>query len=109
MCGEGGMQEAATRARARARLAASGDGRPFPLAAQGGGMAPVKHGPESERTGQGGRPVIPRQPMRAFRILHPLEVSQTPASVTARPTNMAGVRGSPNSAQAQSMVTGGLR
>ena len=35
--------------------------------------------------------------------------SQTPASVRTSPTPIAGVSGSPNIAQAQIMVTGGLR
>ena len=37
------------------------------------------------------------------------DVIQTPTSVTASPKNIATVNGSENSAQAQSMVTGGLR
>ncbi len=37
------------------------------------------------------------------------DVIQTPTSVTASPRNIAIVRGSENSAQAHSIVTGGLR
>ena len=38
-----------------------------------------------------------------------LDVDQTPINVTERPANIAKVRGSEKSIQAQSMVTGGLR
>jgi hypothetical protein len=52
---------------------------------------------------------MPAQPcLRQIRP-HPREVIQTPTIVTPSPTNIAAVRGSANSAQAQSMVTGGLR
>ena len=48
-------------------------------------------------------------PRRGNDLIYPREVSHTPTSVTASPRNMAGVSGSANSAQAHSMVTGGLR
>lgn len=41
--------------------------------------------------------------------ISPLDVNQTPIRVTPSPANMTIVSGSPNNAQAQIMVTGGLR
>ena len=41
--------------------------------------------------------------------ISPLDVNQTPIRVTPSPANITIVSGSPNSAQAQIIVTGGLR